>query len=89
MLDGSPISRVAASIAWTASPRATPEARLKETVTEGNWRLGLTAREVDVWLEMGECAQGHLPLGRRTDVNICSVSGRCQKRGSTSITTWY
>ena len=34
---GTPISRIAALIASTASPSAAPGARLKEIVTAGNW----------------------------------------------------
>ena len=46
MLAGSPICRVAASMAATASPRATPPARLKEMVTAGNCPRWLTESEV-------------------------------------------
>src|SRR5439155_553662 len=43
MLGGRPMSRAARSIAATAWPSATPGARLKDSVTAGNWPWWLTA----------------------------------------------
>ncbi len=47
MVDGSPIRRVAASIAVTALPSETPGARLNDTVTAGNWLWWFTASNVE------------------------------------------
>ena len=43
MLAGRPSSRVTRSMDFTAAPSDTPGARLKETVTAGNWPWWLTA----------------------------------------------
>ena len=41
-LTGRPISRCAASMAFTASPSDAPRARLNEIVAAGNWPMRLT-----------------------------------------------
>src|SRR5499427_4896359 len=46
-LSGTPISRSAARIAFTASPSDAPGARLKEIVAAGNWPRWLIARGPD------------------------------------------
>src|SRR5712692_1729109 len=61
MLSGSPTSARAFSIARTAPPRETPEARLKEMVTTGNWPWWLMARGTVVSSTRASAVRGTLP----------------------------
>src|ERR1044071_2138553 len=61
---GRPRSCRALSMACTASPRATPGARLKERVTAGNWPW-IDGQGGGGGGKVGECAQGRGgPVGR-------------------------
>src|SRR2546426_10557201 len=86
---GRPISRSAVWMARTAWPRETPGARLKESVTAGNWPWGLMARAggpVSKWLkaESGTWA----PVADLTEMAL-RASGACWDWGATPRTTWY
>src|SRR5260370_41252248 len=65
-LGGKRISAWAASMAWTASPREAPGARLKERVAAGNWLRWLTDRgayRAATWAPAPRGAWGPLAAG--------------------------
>src|SRR5204862_7831038 len=70
MLAGRPISRSAASMAVTASPRATPGARLKERVTAGELPLVIDRERRGRRREVGEGAERHLRPARSVDGGV-------------------
>ena len=87
MLGGRPMSRAARSIAATAWPSATPGARLKDSVTAGNWPWWLTASAALVAVTRVNVPSGtEAPVAARTYRSF-NDSGLCWKVGCTSRTT--
>ena len=72
-----------------ASPSATPGARLNESVTAGNWLWWFTASAAVVGANRAIAPSGTSGPPRDGMYTAFSVSGLCQNRGATSITTWY
>ncbi len=88
-LCGRPRSCIAALIATTASPSATPGARLNDSVTDGNWPWWFTARLVGVGSKWVKALSGTcVPSAERMNRSR-RISGCCQYWGATSITKWY
>src|ERR1017187_8950859 len=89
MAEGRRISPAAFLISLTASPRATPGARLNDSVTAGTcpwWVIasGAVGGAYRVNALSGTC----VPSRALTQIDL-RLSGSCQYFGSTSITTWY
>ena len=88
-LAGSPISRMARPMAFTASPSATPSPRLKESVTAGNWPWWFTLSAVVLWLTVAIAPSGTCPPEGVRTYSFSSCEGSDWNSGATSSTTRY
>ena len=88
MVGGRPTSAATAWMSFTASPSATPGARLNETMTAGSCEMWLTVSEVGLSERLATVSSGtRPPVGVRTIMRR-STSLVSAYFGSTSRITW-